>query len=196
MIYLDGDIQVYENIDHLFDRPDGYFYAVMDCFCEKTWSHTPQYKIGYCQQCPDKVQWPKAELGEPPALYFNAGMFLFEPNLETYEDLLRTLKITPPTPFAEQVMTKSKLRVAFLCYALFSSVLSCGFDCAGFSKHVLQENLQADSFSVQPRPCDVMASSRKCRAWESQGGSLLCSGELLILVTVLFTQDNKFRFEF
>ncbi|KAG7644609.1 Nucleotide-diphospho-sugar transferase [Arabidopsis suecica] len=102
MIYLDGDIQVYENIDHLFDLPDGYLYAVMDCFCEKTWSHTPQYKIRYCQQCPDKVQWPKAELGEPPALYFNAGMFLYEPNLETYEDLLRTLKITPPTPFAEQ----------------------------------------------------------------------------------------------
>lgn len=102
MIYLDGDIQVYENIDHLFDLPDGYFYAVMDCFCEKTWSHTPQYKIGYCQQCPEKVQWPKAELGEPPALYFNAGMFVFEPGLDTYEDLLRTLKITPPTPFAEQ----------------------------------------------------------------------------------------------
>ncbi|KAE8706428.1 Galactinol synthase 1 [Hibiscus syriacus] len=37
---------------------DGYFYAVMDCFCEKTWSHTPQYKIGYCKQCPNKVQWP------------------------------------------------------------------------------------------------------------------------------------------
>nr|VDD16530.1 unnamed protein product [Brassica oleracea] len=102
MIYLDGDIQVYENIDHLFDLPDGYFYAVMDCFCEKTWSHTPQYKIGYCQQCPEKVQWPKAELGEPPALYFNAGMFVFEPGLDTFEDLLRTLKITPPTPFAEQ----------------------------------------------------------------------------------------------
>ncbi|CAA7044293.1 unnamed protein product [Microthlaspi erraticum] len=102
MIYLDGDIQVYENIDHLFDLPDGYFYAVMDCFCEKTWSHTPQYKIGYCQQCPEKVQWPRSELGEPPSLYFNAGMFLFEPDLETYEDLLTTLKVTPPTPFAEQ----------------------------------------------------------------------------------------------
>ncbi|BBN68775.1 galactinol synthase 2 [Prunus dulcis] len=57
MIYLDGDIQVFQNIDHLFDYPDGYFYAVMDCFCEKTWSSSPQYKIGYCQQCPDKVQW-------------------------------------------------------------------------------------------------------------------------------------------
>ncbi|RVW41497.1 Galactinol synthase 1 [Vitis vinifera] len=93
MIYLDGDIQVYDNIDHLFELPDGHFYAVMDCFCEKTWSHTPQYKIGYCQQCPEKVQWP-AELGQPPSLYFNAGMFVFEPSLSTYEDLLETLRIT------------------------------------------------------------------------------------------------------
>ncbi|KAG6415285.1 hypothetical protein SASPL_122691 [Salvia splendens] len=101
MIYLDGDIQVFENIDHLFDLEDDYFYAVMDCFCEKTWSHTPQYKIGYCQQCPEKVTWP-AEMGPPPALYFNAGMFVFEPCLATYESLLATLKITPPTSFAEQ----------------------------------------------------------------------------------------------
>ncbi|XVE77513.1 hypothetical protein DITRI_Ditri13aG0069000 [Diplodiscus trichospermus] len=101
MIYLDGDIQVFDNIDHLFDLPDGHFYAVMDCFCEKTWSHTPQYKIGYCQQCPDKVKWP-AEMGLPPSLYFNARMFVFEPSLATYENLLKTLKTTPPTPFAEQ----------------------------------------------------------------------------------------------
>ncbi|KAK0602617.1 hypothetical protein LWI29_035290 [Acer saccharum] len=52
--------EVFENIDHLFDMPDGYFYAVMDCFCEKTWSHTPQFKIGYCQQCPDKpLEYPQ-----------------------------------------------------------------------------------------------------------------------------------------
>lgn len=101
MIYLDGDIQVYDNIDHLFDMENGYFYAVMDCFCEKTWAHTPQYEIGYCQQSPKRVQWPK-ELGPKPALYFNAGMFVFEPSLPTYQDLLQTLKITPPTPFAEQ----------------------------------------------------------------------------------------------
>ncbi|KAK4849013.1 hypothetical protein QYF36_019806 [Acer negundo] len=101
MIYLDGDILVYDNIDHLFDLPDGHLYAVMDCFCEKTWSHTSQYKIGYCQQCPDKVTWP-VELGQPPALYFNAGMLVFEPSLSTYQHLLKTLKITPPTPFAEQ----------------------------------------------------------------------------------------------
>lgn len=102
MIYLDGDIQVYDNIDHLFDLPDGYFYAVMDCFCEKTWSHTPQYKIGYCQQCPGKVRWPEEKLAPRPALYFNAGMFVFEPSISTYHDLLNTLKVTPPTPFAEQ----------------------------------------------------------------------------------------------
>ncbi|KAG7969447.1 hypothetical protein I3843_07G031600 [Carya illinoinensis] len=101
MIYLDGDIQVFENIDHLFDLPDNYFYAVMDCFCSKTWSHSPQYKVGYCQQCPDRVKWPVA-LGPKPALYFNAGMFVYEPNLSTYHDLLKTLKTNPPTPFAEQ----------------------------------------------------------------------------------------------
>ncbi|XP_030457253.2 galactinol synthase 2-like [Syzygium oleosum] len=100
-IYLDGDIQVFDNIDHLFDLPNGFFYAVMDCFCEKTWSHTPQYEFGYCQQCPDKVQWPD-HVGPKPSLYFNAGMFVYEPNLDTYHDLLETLKITPPTPFAEQ----------------------------------------------------------------------------------------------
>ncbi|KAM7521384.1 hypothetical protein LguiA_011286 [Lonicera macranthoides] len=105
MIYLDGDIQVYDNIDHLFELPEGHFYAVMDCFCEKTWSHTPQYKIGYCQQCPDRVKWPvdDEKLGQqPPSLYFNAGMFVFEPSLSTYHNLLNTLKVTPPTPFAEQ----------------------------------------------------------------------------------------------
>ncbi|XP_010243068.1 PREDICTED: galactinol synthase 1-like isoform X2 [Nelumbo nucifera] len=101
MVYLDADIQVFDNIDHLFDGPDGYLYAVMDCFCEKTWSHSPQYSIDYCQQCPDKVTWP-AEMGSPPPLYFNAGMFVFEPSHLTYENLLQALQITPPTPFAEQ----------------------------------------------------------------------------------------------
>ena len=104
MIYLDGDIQVFDNIDHLFESPEGYFYAVMDCFCEKTWSHSPQYKIGYCQQCPEKIQWSPAELGPPPPLYFNAGMFVYEPNLHTYSTLLETLKHTSPTSFAKQVI--------------------------------------------------------------------------------------------
>ncbi|GLJ12596.1 hypothetical protein SUGI_0194340 [Cryptomeria japonica] len=102
MMYLDADIQVYENIDNLMDMADGYFYAVMDCFCEKTWSHTPQHKIGYCQQCPEKVQWPHTQLGPAPNLYFNAGMFVFEPSKLIFESLIHTLQNTPPTPFAEQ----------------------------------------------------------------------------------------------
>ncbi|KAJ8759023.1 hypothetical protein K2173_003261 [Erythroxylum novogranatense] len=101
MMYLDADVQVFDNIDHLFDNPDGYFYAVMDCFCEKTWSHSRQYSIGYCQQCPDRVKWPP-EMGPPPPLYFNAGMYVFQPSCLTYENLLQTLQVTPPTPFAEQ----------------------------------------------------------------------------------------------
>ncbi|KAJ4960157.1 hypothetical protein NE237_020067 [Protea cynaroides] len=101
MIYLDADIQVFENIDHLFDAPDGYFYAVMDCFCEPSWSKSPQFFIGYCQQCPDKVKWP-AEMGSPPSFYFNAGMFVFEPSRLTCESLLETLQLTTPTLFAEQ----------------------------------------------------------------------------------------------
>ncbi|GAB2233761.1 hypothetical protein Droror1_Dr00002990, partial [Drosera rotundifolia] len=91
MIYLDGDIQVFENIDHLFDLPSGSFYAVMDCFCEKTWSHTPQYKIGYCQQCSDKVQWVEGDMGPRPSLYFNAGMFVYEPIMILSTLLLHSL---------------------------------------------------------------------------------------------------------
>ena len=113
MIYLDGDIQVFENIDHLFDLPDNYFYAVMDCFCEATWGHSPQHKIGYCQQCPDKVQWP-CDFGPKPPLYFNAGMFVYEPNLATYHDLLKTLQVTKPTSFAEQVLAKSIMLITLL----------------------------------------------------------------------------------
>ncbi|GLJ23676.1 hypothetical protein SUGI_0448360 [Cryptomeria japonica] len=102
MVYLDADIQVFDNIDNLFDMPDGYFYAVMDCFCEKTWSHTTQYQIGYCQQCPNKVTWPAELEEERPALYFNAGMFVFEPSKLTFENMMETLMSTTPTPFAEQ----------------------------------------------------------------------------------------------
>lgn len=119
MIYLDGDIQVYSNIDHLFDTPNGYLYAVKDCFCEGSWFKTPQYKIGYCQQCPEKVMWPVESHGPPPPLYFNAGMLVFEPHLDTYEDLLRTVQVTLPTSFAEQVRFKKfhySYEVAFIIF--------------------------------------------------------------------------------
>lgn len=102
MIYLDADIQVYDNIDDLFDMEDGYLHGVLSCFCEKIWSYLPLYSIGWCQYRPE-VTWPAEMESLPPPPYFNAGMFVFEPNPLTYESLLHTLQITPPTPFAEQV---------------------------------------------------------------------------------------------
>ncbi|ESQ54669.1 hypothetical protein EUTSA_v10027432mg, partial [Eutrema salsugineum] len=115
VIYLDGDIQVFSNIDHLFDAPCGYLYAVSpDCFCEISWCTTPQYKIGYCQQSPEKVTWPVETHGSPPPLYFNAGMLVFEPNLATYEDLIRVVQVTTPTCFAEQRHLQANLIIAML----------------------------------------------------------------------------------
>lgn len=113
MIYMDGDIQIYGNVDHLFELPDGHLYGVMDCFCD--WYHSPQYKVGYCQQSPNRVMWP-SHMGPPPSLYFNAGMFMFEPNLSTYHDLLDTLTITPPSSFAEQVIINSNKSFSLLFY--------------------------------------------------------------------------------
>ncbi|RVW97918.1 Galactinol synthase 2 [Vitis vinifera] len=58
-------------------------------------------RLGYCQLCPEKVKWPE-EMGPEPPFYFNAGMFIFEPNLSVYDHLLSTLVITPASTFAEQ----------------------------------------------------------------------------------------------
>ncbi|KAL5829119.1 hypothetical protein ACOSQ3_018587 [Xanthoceras sorbifolium] len=91
--------QVFDNIDHLFDLPDGYLYAGMGCCCEQVRCHSPQYSIGYYQQCPDKVTWP-SQMGSPPPLYFNAAKFVFQPlNLTTFSRFSRS----QPTAFAEQV---------------------------------------------------------------------------------------------
>ncbi|CAH9080173.1 unnamed protein product, partial [Cuscuta epithymum] len=90
MIYLDSDTQVFENIDHLFDLPDGNLYAVPDCVCEEDGP-----------PCPETLPWPEV-LGPRPAFYFNGGMFVFQPILSTHNQLLKTFKATPPTAFAEQ----------------------------------------------------------------------------------------------
>ncbi|GAB2243243.1 hypothetical protein Droror1_Dr00020018 [Drosera rotundifolia] len=92
----------------LFDLLSGSFYTVMDCFCEKTWSHTPQYKIGYATECLDKVQggW-RAIWGLDlhctsmrgcsctNLANIDAAMFVYEPSIASYHHLISTLKITP-----------------------------------------------------------------------------------------------------
>ena len=113
MIYLDGDVQMYGNCDELFDLPDGYIYGVMDCFCE--WYHSPQFKIGYCQQCPERVKWP-ADMGPPLLRYFNAGMFVFKPSRATFDQLMEAVGNSPPTPFAEQVCLMCDVLFKVLIY--------------------------------------------------------------------------------
>uniref|UniRef100_A0A1J3DIW3 Hexosyltransferase n=1 Tax=Noccaea caerulescens TaxID=107243 RepID=A0A1J3DIW3_NOCCA len=102
MVFLDADIQLFGNIDDLFDLEDGYVHGVLSCFCETSWSFSPLYSIGYCQYCPEKVTWPNEIQSSPPPPYFNGGMFVFEPSPLTCESLLQTLKVTPPSPFSEQ----------------------------------------------------------------------------------------------
>lgn len=116
MIYMDADIQVFDNIDHLFDLPIGCFYGVVDCLC-----------IMYGQPCAQKLQWPQ-ELGREPSFYLNGGMFVFEPNLNTYNELMSTLKVTPPTPFAEQVIETQALTVNSVLY-ICSHARFLGVDC-------------------------------------------------------------------
>ncbi|KAK4487566.1 hypothetical protein RD792_005780 [Penstemon davidsonii] len=91
MIYMDADVQVFDNVDHLFDLASGYFYGVVDCLCDM-----------HGRPCPQKLRWPKEQLGKEPKFYLNGGMFVFEPSLDTYTHLFNTFTITPPTPFAEQ----------------------------------------------------------------------------------------------
>ncbi|WOG83880.1 hypothetical protein DCAR_0103058 [Daucus carota subsp. sativus] len=45
MVYLDGDIQVYGNVDELFDLLNGHLYGALDCFCERR-----QVQGGTCQK--------------------------------------------------------------------------------------------------------------------------------------------------
>ncbi|CAN6469753.1 unnamed protein product [Victoria cruziana] len=99
MVFLDADVQVYENIDDLFDLPDGHVYAVMDCTCE--WPAGPQHPAGYCQYSPNRVPWPP-EMGGSPSLYFNAGVFVFEPSKFTCASLIQTIAVAPVTFLAEQ----------------------------------------------------------------------------------------------
>ncbi|KAL2547008.1 Galactinol synthase 4 [Forsythia ovata] len=91
MVYLDADIEVYENIDHLLDTPNGYFYAPLLHSFPLDIANSAQIRLL------GLLKWDPLLLS-----YFNAGMFVYEPSKLTYESLLETLKITPPTPFAEQ----------------------------------------------------------------------------------------------
>ncbi|GKV01479.1 hypothetical protein SLEP1_g14027 [Rubroshorea leprosula] len=80
MIYLEGDIQVFDNIDSPFDLPDCCIYVPLGCSC-----------TGAGSQCPESSKWP-TELGPKPGYYNSASMFLFEPDTSILYVLLTMLQ--------------------------------------------------------------------------------------------------------
>lgn len=61
MIYLDGELQVFGYVDHLFDYVGG---KILCCYAQLLWTNFDQHSsIG-----PDEVHWPTAQLGPPPPL--------------------------------------------------------------------------------------------------------------------------------
>ncbi|GAB4820707.1 hypothetical protein N2152v2_007753 [Parachlorella kessleri] len=68
LVYLDADMIVCRNIDHLFDLPTGGFYAVGDCYGGREFA---EERDNCCHFTPEKV--PE---------YFNAGFYVMTPSLE------------------------------------------------------------------------------------------------------------------
>eukprot|EP00850_Spirogloea_muscicola_P002004 SM000007S20964 [mRNA] locus=s7:1251566:1253235:+ [translate_table: standard] len=113
LIYLDADMLVLRNLDHLFQEvPPERLAGVLDCFCEG-WSHpqTRRGRNGYCQVAPDTKPW--AGDIPAPALYFNAGMLVLQPSRGLFRDLLSNLRTFPPTPLAEQDFLNAYFEKAF-----------------------------------------------------------------------------------
>ncbi|EKX41825.1 hypothetical protein GUITHDRAFT_112244 [Guillardia theta CCMP2712] len=98
MVYLDADMVVRRNIDHLFEHPQE-FLAAQDCYNggdpedkARGHYHDPE-KCFYSSSCPSKIK-----------PYFNAGFFVFTPSHETANDMKqksRSMDVTQLT-FAEQ----------------------------------------------------------------------------------------------
>eukprot|EP00850_Spirogloea_muscicola_P002007 SM000007S20967 [mRNA] locus=s7:1203502:1204850:+ [translate_table: standard] len=123
LIYLDADMLVLRNLDHLFlEVPPERLAGVLDCFCEG-WSHpeTRRGRNGYCQVAPDSKPW--AGDIPAPALYFNAGMLVLQPSRGLFQDLLSNLHTFPPTPLAEQDFLNVYFEKAFFRLANEYNVL-------------------------------------------------------------------------
>ena len=74
LVYLDADMIVRKNIDHLFGLPgQGAFYAVGDCYGGR---ETAEERDGCCFHDPASV--PQ---------YFNAGMYVMTPSLQVLEGM-------------------------------------------------------------------------------------------------------------
>lgn len=77
LVYLDADMIVCRNIDHLFDLPAGGFHAVGDCYGGREYA---EERDNCCHFTPDKV--PE---------YFNAGFYVMTPSLEELRSMEEAL---------------------------------------------------------------------------------------------------------
>lgn len=94
LIYLDADMAVFKNIDHLFNLPRG-FYAVGDCFGGR---EEMEVRNSCCYFHPD----------EQPG-YFNAGFMVLNPSTNELRVMMSALKsgALHVGKFAEQDMLNS-----------------------------------------------------------------------------------------
>lgn len=115
LVYLDADMLVVRNIDHLVDLPPG-FYAAPDC----AYGRAMQAERDAC------ALLPRGGASRPA--YFNAGMFVMTPSrreLRRFEALLVAGEI-PVGGFAEQVSS-----TFILCFVAAGTPLegaACGLE--------------------------------------------------------------------
>ena len=91
-VYLDADTCAFANLDDMFLAPS--FSAVLDNMSADDEFTLEKFQI------PGLDQLPSFE--EPQRSYFNAGVFVFSPSLETFRVLFKKLETWQPTRFAEQ----------------------------------------------------------------------------------------------
>lgn len=145
--------------------------------------YSPQYSIGYCQQEPHNVKWT---LSTPkPPLYFNAGMFVFQPSKKIFDDMMKRLRSNPPTLFAEQVKNSFRCPIEAIQLSHTLDLI------AGFSELILWKILQTHSSWIQPRFSYALEASWKLGYFKSEGCTLLCKGKSLLSSVFLLTCDAK-----
>lgn len=76
LVYLDADMIVLQNLDHLFTLPPAPLYAVGDCYGGRKDDDERDACCYFTHECPE---------------YFNAGFYVMQPDLEELESMKRVL---------------------------------------------------------------------------------------------------------
>ncbi|CAF1059959.1 unnamed protein product [Rotaria sordida] len=106
-VFLDADIILLQNIDELFDLNDNIsFAAVQTCTCNlrKISTFPESWKPENCPYTREQYSNNTTHDNSPANVIFNAGLFLFRPNLTIFQQMLEALNTWDLTEFkfAEQ----------------------------------------------------------------------------------------------